>query len=74
MTQSGQNALGNHGDHRGAAAIVDKNGKFVTALAAHRILVMHRALDPSGHFQQDAVADARAEGVIEILEVIDIEQ
>ena len=71
---AGQQALGDHGHHRDVAAIVDQDGELVATLPADRVLLLDRLLQAPRHFEQDTITDPRAEGVVEPLEMVQVEQ
>ncbi|OHD68141.1 MAG: hypothetical protein A2177_03385 [Spirochaetes bacterium RBG_13_68_11] len=52
----------------------EQDGELVAALAEHEVAGSHGAADPAGRLPQHPVAGLVAEGVVDVLEVVEVEE
>jgi hypothetical protein len=72
--QSGHRPLG-HGEGRGGVGdTVEEQRELVTAQAGHEIPGPDRGLEAGGHHAQELVAGGVAQGVVHVLEVVEVHE
>ena len=66
------NLVGNAGRHHRAIDFRKHDDKFVTAQASHQIAGANGFTQAQSHFFQDLIANMVAEGVVDVLEVVEV--
>lgn len=74
LVQGGQQGVGPVRGHRRCGQPAQQDGELVAAEPGHQVARAGRGTQPVGHLHQYAVAGAVPEGVVDLLEVVEVDQ